>query len=268
MNEWPIIKQIIFLMAYLMRGIYLTLSLLGIENVIFTVIVMTVLFKVAMTPLTISQIKSNIIQKRISGDIDSLKELYGNNDIPILKTKLNIEIERLKNKFSINNASGCLVLLLQFPVIIGLYYVVSNMRTYIPELSDTAFICCGIDMSENPSFGFVKESLVLIMVFLSQIVQSVITQSVNSGKLKINFSNLFSALITLFFAIKVPILIGVYWTFQALCSIIQICVLNKYLNSKTLKYFADKVRKKTNLIRFKKGLPEIVLNNEEGFCIE
>ena len=56
-GEWPIIKQIAWLLGQVMNGIYNVLSSIGIENIGICIIIFTVIVYTFMIPLTIKQQK-------------------------------------------------------------------------------------------------------------------------------------------------------------------------------------------------------------------
>ena len=255
MSEWPIIKQITMLMAFVINFIYSVLSIIGIENVIVTVVLMTVLFKLMTLPITINQQKASIINKLISPELKQLKNQYGNIDSPIFKAKANIELEKIRYKYSVPKSSGCLMFALQFPVIIGLYCVIYNIEKFIPGLPIQAFDFCGLNLKATSGFRFGKELIIPIIVFISQMMQTLIMQKVNTGKWKIDFGNIFSAGISFYFAISVPLLIGVYWTLQSLFSGIEIYVIHFVLRNKDIGYFTKKQAIKHCKYRKKRGLP-------------
>lgn len=83
-----------------------------------SIIILTVLIKVLLFPLTKKQFDSQAKIKKLQPKIKELKEKYGNN-----KEKMSQEMMALYKKEKINPASGCLPLLVKLPVLIALYQV-------------------------------------------------------------------------------------------------------------------------------------------------
>lgn len=85
------------------------------------IIILTVLIKILMAPLTHKSMVSMKQMQKLQPQMERLKEKY-NND----REKLNKEIMELYRRNGVNPLGGCLPMLLQFPVFIGLYNALST----------------------------------------------------------------------------------------------------------------------------------------------
>lgn len=85
------------------------------------IILLTVLIKVLMAPLTHKSFVSMKQMQKLQPQMEKIKERYGND-----KEKLNKEIMELYRRNGVNPLGGCLPMLLQFPVFIGLYNALST----------------------------------------------------------------------------------------------------------------------------------------------
>jgi YidC/Oxa1 family membrane protein insertase len=85
------------------------------------IILLTVLIKVLMAPLTHKSFVSMKQMQKLQPQMERLKEKFKND-----KEKLNKEIMELYRRNSVNPLGGCLPMLLQFPVFIGLYNALST----------------------------------------------------------------------------------------------------------------------------------------------
>lgn len=83
----------------------------------FAIIIVTILVKFVLYPLTKKSIKSQILMKRMEPEIKQIKKDYPNKEEQAKKTF------ELYKKYGTNPFSGCLVVLIQLPVIFALYYV-------------------------------------------------------------------------------------------------------------------------------------------------
>ncbi len=97
----------------------------GLALIFFTVIVRLILL-----PLSIKQQKSMQDTQKIQPELAKIREKYKND-----KQKLNEETMKLYQKHGINPAGGCFPLLIQFPIIIGLYQAIIKPLTYMFGLS-------------------------------------------------------------------------------------------------------------------------------------
>ena len=96
-----------------------------------SIIVVTILIKIALLPLTLKQDKSMKEMKKIQPELEKLKEKYAND-----KQMLNIKTIELYKEHKVNPAGGCLPLLIQFPILIALFGVLRN--GIIPQ--DSSFL--------------------------------------------------------------------------------------------------------------------------------
>ncbi|HEX9788321.1 MAG TPA: membrane protein insertase YidC, partial [Candidatus Binatia bacterium] len=85
------------------------------------IILLTVLIKILMAPLTHKSFMSMKAMQKLQPQMEKLKEKYGND-----KEKLNKEIMELYRRNGVNPLGGCLPMVLQFPVFIGLYNALST----------------------------------------------------------------------------------------------------------------------------------------------
>ena len=85
------------------------------------IILLTVLIKLLMAPLTHKSFASMKQMQKLQPQMEKLKEKYGSD-----KEKLNKEIMELYRRNGVNPLGGCLPMVLQFPVFIGLYNALST----------------------------------------------------------------------------------------------------------------------------------------------
>lgn len=121
------------------------------QNLGIAVILLTVFVKIITFPLTQKSLKSQIQMKSIEPELEQLKKDFPNKEDQAKKTF------ELYKKYDINPFSGCVVLLIQLPVLLALYRVFINGVSYnpsllysfvhIPETINTHFL--GIDIAEK-----------------------------------------------------------------------------------------------------------------------
>jgi YidC/Oxa1 family membrane protein insertase len=108
---WPIINLLV--------AIYKGILFLGIPGALgLAVIVLTVIIRLVLHPLTVTQLKSAQKMAKLKPEMDKLAAKYKND-----KARLNQEQLNLYKNAGINPAAGCLPTLLQFPIVIALYQV-------------------------------------------------------------------------------------------------------------------------------------------------
>ncbi len=101
----------------------------------FALLLYALLFKIVFLPFSIKQQKNQIKMAKLTPQLELIKAKYaGRTDAPT-KQKMQQEIMEFQQKEGYNPLSGCLPMLLQFPIIIFLYDIIQNPLTYICKLS-------------------------------------------------------------------------------------------------------------------------------------
>ena len=115
--------------GYAMSFIYGLVQNYGIAIILFTVLV-----KIILLPLTIKQQKSMEKMQELQPLYQELQRKYGND-----QQRLSLEHQKLLKEKNMNmmsgmGCSGCLLQLIQFPIILGLFYMMVSPLTYILKL--------------------------------------------------------------------------------------------------------------------------------------
>ncbi len=97
----------------------------------FAIIVFTILVKVITLPLTISQMRGMQAQRAIQPRVQELQKKYGSD-----RNKLAEEQMKLYKEAGVNPMGGCLPLLIQMPILFGLYAALVAIG---PELANARF---------------------------------------------------------------------------------------------------------------------------------
>jgi YidC/Oxa1 family membrane protein insertase len=126
--------------GYLLMWIYKLVGSYGIALIILTVIVKLVLY-----PLYAKQIKSTANMSEISEKAQEIQRRYAND-----KERQNEEIQKLYSESGFNPLSGCLPMLIQFPIIMGLFTLLRNPMKYMPSGSEMIF-------ANHESFLWIKD---------------------------------------------------------------------------------------------------------------
>ncbi len=97
-----------------------------IDNYGISIIVLTLLIRLAMVPLYAKQMKSSAKMSEAQSKIKDIQTRYANN-----REKMNEEMQKLYSEEGINPTSGCLPLLIQMPILLGLFQLLRNPLTYM-----------------------------------------------------------------------------------------------------------------------------------------
>jgi len=95
----------------------------GLAVILFSVIIKAIIF-----PLTLKQQKSLKKNQELQPKIQELQNKYKND-----QEKLNIEYQKFMKENKFNPFGGCLLMIFQLIVLIGVLYIVSNPMTYMEK---------------------------------------------------------------------------------------------------------------------------------------
>ena len=111
-------------------GILLDLLYSVINNYGITIIVFTVIVKLCLYPLYIKQTKSTAKMSEVQPKMQALQRKYAND-----KETLNIKMAELYKEEKFNPMGGCLPMLIQMPIIMGLLALLRNPMMYMNDNS-------------------------------------------------------------------------------------------------------------------------------------
>jgi len=126
-------------MAYLLNWIYAWCHDYGLAIVIFTLIVRGALF-----PLYASQIKGQLKMAEIQPKMQAIQKKYAGD-----REALGREMQKLYKEEQYNPMMGCLPLLIQMPILMGLFYMLRNPGLYV----ESSYII----MASHESFLWIQD---------------------------------------------------------------------------------------------------------------
>lgn len=147
----------------------------------FAIVIVTILVKVILFPLTKKSARSQILMKKMEPEIKKIKQDYPNKEEQAKKTL------ELYKKYGTNPFSGCLVVLLQMPVIFALYYVFYK-GLKVDESLIYSFIQIPTTLSTNflGVFELGEKSLFLgVLTGLSQFIQGYLASPVKNKLIEV-----------------------------------------------------------------------------------
>ncbi len=118
-------------------GMFLSFIYNLVNNYAMAIVIFTILVKVVLLPLTLNQLKSTKKMQELQPKLKKLQEKYKND-----KETLNVKTMELYKEEKINPVGGCLPLLVQMPILFGLFAVLRDPGRYVfannPELLEKA----------------------------------------------------------------------------------------------------------------------------------
>lgn len=135
-----IFAPIEYLLSAALNALYSFLEIVGVPNYGWAIALLTILIKILLYPLTKKQIESAKAMQRLQPQMKKIQEKHKDN--PQLMQQKMME---LYQKEGANPMSGCLPMLAQMPILMGMYYTLYNFNygnadpsfLWVPHLSNT-----------------------------------------------------------------------------------------------------------------------------------
>ncbi len=247
---------------------YLILHSVSIPGALgFAIILLTVIIRMALWPLTSVQLKSSQKMAALKPHLDRIKADHGHD-----KVRHQQEISKLYKEHGVNPLAGCLPLLLQIPVFIALYQVLLKIVEFdkadflssinsrllpilhLDKTPATAFL--GFSLADKPSQWQQVGFLILLVPAITGVLQFIqskmMAPAVTSKPARTNEKQgledsmaqmqsqmiLIMPLMIAFFSYGFPVGLSLYWNTFTVIGIIQqykisgAGSLNKYLPQK------------------------------------
>lgn len=176
------------------------------------IILITVIIKILFWPLTHKSYQSMKDMQKLQPEMQKLKEKYKNK-----KDELNREIMALYKKYNVNPLGGCLPILLQIPVFIALYSVLSDSI----ELRHANFISFWINDLSAHDPTYISPLLMGASMFYQQ-KMTPSTADPAQAKMMLMMPIIFT-----FMFLNFPAGLVLYWLINNVLSIIQQLYINK-----------------------------------------
>ncbi len=210
------------------------------QNIVLTIVVFTVLIRVLTYPLTAQQIKSSKAMQELQPKLKKLQEKYKGD-----REKIAQEQMRMYREHGVNPLAGCLPLLIQLPILLGLYGAISRAlaatplqlldlhhRIMVPELSrlvplQNQFLWLNLAL---PDPTFILPILVVVTTWLQQKLMTPPTASADpkdpSAAMARNMNVMMPLMIGIF-SLSFASGLSIYWTVSNLAGIAQYAMMGK-----------------------------------------
>ena len=181
------------------------------------IIMLTAAIKLLLYPLTVKQVKSMKAVQEIQPKVKALQEKYKDN-----KEKLQSEIADLYKANKVNPLSGCLPLIVQMPLLMGIFFAIKEYQYQGP----TKFLWIeslqqGTSLSDPSDPFFIIPLLCAVTTYVQQ--KQTTTEMTQQNKMMLIFMPVFIGYITITF----PAGLGIYWVVSNLVQILQQWFMNR-----------------------------------------
>ena len=220
-----------------------------------SIIILTIIIKILLFPLTKKSSMGTLKMQQLQPKIQEIQDKY--RDQP---DKLNMEMSKLYKESGYNPLSGCLPLLLQFPLIFAMYNLFNNyfefrgamfIPGWIPDLSIGDIVPLPVDL---PVLGN-QVHLLPIIYLASQLIFGKITQSSatagsNSTQMKIMMYGM--PIMFFFIFYNAPAGLLLYWTVSNILQLFQQMIINRMMKAKRAEMEMNKPAEKKVFVPRKK----------------
>lgn len=216
------------LFTFALNIIYSGLEKFGFGSYGLSIIILTVIIKMLLYPLTKKQIKSLKGMQEIAPKLKKLQEKHKDNP-QLLQQKM----IQLYQEAGVNPMAGCLPMLIQMPILMALYYTFFSFDygggapsfLWVPNLSET-----------DPLY--ILPLLAALTTFIMQKITSV--EMNQQAKIMMIFFPLFMG----FISINLPAGLVLYWATQNVVQIIQQLLIYRDKNSNSENSNSEKEKAK------------------------
>ncbi|MCC6543198.1 MAG: membrane protein insertase YidC [Nitrospirae bacterium] len=181
-----------------------------------SIIFLTTIIKIIFVPLTYKSMKSMKAMQRLQPELQKLQKKHKDD-----KVALNKAMMELYKTHKVNPLGGCLPMLLQLPVFMGLY----NLLAYSIELRQSPLFLWIKDLSLKDPYYV----LPIIMGISMLLQQKMSPSTVDPTQAKIM---LIMPVIFTFFFLNFPSGLVLYWLVNNLLTVGQQVIQNKYFSGK------------------------------------
>lgn len=157
--DGAILGPIAKVLGWIMNGIYVFLSNIGIENIGLSIIVLTVVIYTCMLPLTVKQQKFSIMSRKMNPELKAIQKKYQGKKDQESQLKLTEETQALYDKYGVSPTGSCVQLIIQMPILLALYRVIYNVPAYVESVKNV-FTPLVDGIMATPGYASTMDSLV------------------------------------------------------------------------------------------------------------
>ncbi|MEI3162050.1 MAG: YidC/Oxa1 family membrane protein insertase [Lachnospirales bacterium] len=134
-----IVGPIAWVLGHVINFFFNIIYSLGIHNnsLGISIILLTIFTRCLLVPLSYKQQKSMFKMQALSPELKKIQEKYKDNKTdPEIQRKIQMETQKLYRENNVSPFSGCLPMIIQLPIFLGLYHVMQNPFKYIDVIND------------------------------------------------------------------------------------------------------------------------------------
>lgn len=199
-----IFQPVVNFLQSILEFFYHVTGMLGIESYGLAIVFMTVVIKVLLYPLTVRQVKSMKGMQDIQPEMKKLQAKHKNN--PQLLQK---EMAKLYKDAGVNPLAGCLPLVAQMPILMGMFYALKSL-TYA---GDPSFLW--LTTLSQPDPFYILPVLSAATTFIQQ------KQTTSEMNQQMKMMMIFMPIFIGWISISFPAGLVMYWVINNVMQILQ-----------------------------------------------
>ena len=194
------------LLQLVLGGLYNVNSMFGLVSYGYAIILLTIIVKFLLYPLTVKQVKSMKAMQEIAPKMKKIQEKYKDNP-QVMQQK----VAAMYQEAGVNPLAGCLPLLVQMPILMGMYYSLYNLE--YPSADAAQFLWLPSLSEADPYY------ILPILNVLTTFYQTRQTSDMSNPQMKMMM--LIMPLFIGFISLTFPSGLVLYWVVMNICQILQ-----------------------------------------------
>jgi YidC/Oxa1 family membrane protein insertase len=174
-----------------------------------SIIVVTILIRLAILPLMIKQTRSSKAMQALQPEMAELKKKYSSKDQKT-QQKLQQETMALFSKHGVNPMAGCFPLIVQMPILIGFYHAISRTR----EIANDNFLW--FDLGDKDPYYILP-----IVAGITTFIQQKIMMAGQDQNPQMAMMLWMMPIMIVVFAFSFPAALSLYWVVGNIFMIVQ-----------------------------------------------
>jgi membrane protein insertase, yidC/oxa1 family len=130
----PVIGWVSDILGMIMDIIFRATAALGITNIGLCIIIFTILINLLLLPLTIQQQRSSKLMSVMQPEIQAIQKKYKGKTDNETALKMQRETQAVYDKYGTSMVGGCVQMIIQMPILLALYQVISKIPAYVPSV--------------------------------------------------------------------------------------------------------------------------------------
>ena len=243
MGIYSFLQPVADLISGVITALYDVTVAIGFPSYALAIIMISILLKIILFPLMQKQMKSTMNMQEIQPKLEYLQKKYKSNP-----EKMNEEVMKLYKEYNVNPMSGCLPLLIQMPILIGLF---AALRQYDFVNAAHATFFWIPNLGDKDPF-YILPVLVALTMFVQQKISMGSNEAVAANPTMKTMLYIMPAMM-LFVCWSMPSCLCLYWSFFSILSIVQQFFLNKQRDKEKAARAAREAEEKEKKIAAKKA---------------